>query len=97
MNYSDLIDRLSEATGKPKTQTKDLVEITVSVLTDQLGSGKGVSVPNLGTFTTKINDVKKVYSPHYKKHMMVPPKRVVDFSPATGLKNNLKFLENSDE
>jgi len=97
MNYSDLIDRLSEATGKPKTQTKELVESTVSVLTSELGNGNGFSIPELGTFSTKVNDVKKVYSPHYKSYILVPPKRVVDFSPASGLKENLKFVETEDE
>ena len=97
MNYSDLIDRLAEATGKPKTQTKELVETTVSVLTSELGNGNGFSIPELGTFSTKVNDVKKVYSPHYKSYILVPPKRVVDFSPASGLKENLKFVETEDE
>lgn len=97
MNYSELIDQLAEATDTPKSQTKELIENAISVLTDELGKGNGFSIPNLGTFTTKVNDVKKVYNPHYKKYLMVPPKRVVEFSPASGLKDNLKFVDTDNE
>ena len=97
MNYSDLIDQLAEATNSPKSQTKELIETAVSVLSDELGKGNGFSIPQLGTFTTKVNEVKKIYNPHYKKYMLVPPKRVVEFSPASGLKDNLKFVETDDE
>jgi len=96
MKYSELIDQLAEAIDMPKNKTKSLLEQTTSVLTDELSSGKGVSIPNLGTLSVKVNDIKKVYSPHHKKYMMVPPKRVVEFSPSINLKDKLKFerLEN---
>ncbi len=97
MKYNDLIDQLSEATDLPKNKTKSLVEKSMSVLQDQLNEGKGVTIPNLGTFSTKVKEIRKVYSPHHKKHMMVPPKRVVDFTPASGLKEKLKFVEPEDE
>ena len=93
MNYKQLIDKLSEKTGNPKTVTKELLQDTVDVLTKQLCEGKGVSIPDLGTFSTKVSEDKKVYNPHYDAYMMVPPKRVVEFSPAAGLKDEIKFLE----
>lgn len=97
MNYSDLIDQLSEQTGNSKTKTKELLKDTISVLSDQLSDGSGVSIPDLGTFQTKVNEEKKVYNPHYDAYMIVPPKRVVDFSPASGLKEEVKFLSTDEE
>ncbi|TVR15399.1 MAG: HU family DNA-binding protein [Balneolaceae bacterium] len=97
MNYKQLIDRLSEKSGNSKVKTKELVQDTVDVLTKQLCDGKGVSIPDLGTFSTKVSDEKKVYNPHYDAYMMVPPKRVVEFSPAAGLKEEIKFLETRNE
>jgi DNA-binding protein HU-beta len=97
MNYSDLIDQLSERTGHSKAETKKQVQQAISVLSDQLSAGKGVSIPDLGTFSTHVKDVRKVYSPHHKTYILTPPKRVVDFSPAAGLKEDLKFTEPADE
>lgn len=97
MTYSDFISRLAEATGNSNTQAKELAEDVFSVLSDQLSKGNGVSIPDLGTFNVKVNDVKKVYNPHHKKYMLIPPKRVVEFTPAGGLKDELKFTGSGDE
>ncbi|MEX0823969.1 MAG: HU family DNA-binding protein [Balneolaceae bacterium] len=99
MNYSDLIDRLAETSDLPKTRTKELLEQSISVLSSQLSQGNGVSIPDLGTFSTKVKEIKKVYNPHHKSYIMVPPKRVVEFSPSTNLKEKLKFVDggSSDE
>ncbi|MCG2588262.1 HU family DNA-binding protein [Rhodohalobacter sulfatireducens] len=97
MNYSELIERLSDQTGKSKKETKELLSDAISVLSDQLSSGTGVSIPDLGTFQTKVNEEKKVYNPHYDAYMIVPPKRVVNFSPASGLKEEVKFLSTDED
>ncbi len=97
MKYSDLIDQLAKAVDMPKNKTKSLLEEATSVLSDELSGGKGVSIPNLGTLSVKVNDIKKVYSPHHKKYMMVPPKRVIDFSPSINIKEKLKFVRPENE
>lgn len=97
MNYSELIEQLSEQTGNSKKETKELLNDAISVLSDQLSDGSGVSIPDLGTFQTKVNEEKKVYNPHYEAYMIVPPKRVVDFSPASGLKEEVKFLSTDED
>lgn len=97
MNYQDFIDRLSEKSGLPKSRTKEILEDAISVLESQLGEGKGVSIPDLGTFSTKVKESQKVYNPHHEAYMMVPPKRVVEFSPSSGLKEKLKNRGGDDE
>lgn len=92
MTYSELIDQLSEELGLTKTETKFLVKETVSEFTTKLGENSGFTIPNLGTFKARVKEVQKVYSPHYDKYMLVPPKRVVDFSAGTSLKNKFKFV-----
>ncbi len=97
MNYSELINRLSDRTGNSSEKTKDILGDAIDVLTRQLMDGKGVSIPNLGTFGTRINPEKKVYNPHYDAYIMVPRKRVVEFTPASGLKDDVKFIGGEDE
>lgn len=97
MTYKELIHNLAETRGIPKSQTKEILEAVFSVLQDELGDGRGVSIPDLGTFKTQTKESRKVYSPHHESYMMVPKKRVVDFSPSISLKENLKFVEPDDE
>lgn len=97
MNYKELIDRLSEKTGYSKVKTKEILNSAVHVLSDQLSNETGVSIPDLGTFSTKDSEERKVYNPHYESYIMVPPKRTVEFNPAAGLKEKLKFSEVRDE
>ncbi|NBB76765.1 MAG: HU family DNA-binding protein [Bacteroidetes bacterium] len=97
MKYSDLITQLSEKTGQSEDETKDRVERALVVLESKLEEGKSVSIPDLGTFEVKVKEEKKVYNPHYNSYMIVPPKRVVEFTPASGLKEKMKFLRINNE
>lgn len=97
MNYKDLIDQLAEKTGLPKSKTKERLEDVVSVLSEQLSDGKGVSIPDLGTFTAIEKKPKKVYNPHHKAYLITAPKRVVEFSPSAHLKKELKFTGGGNE
>lgn len=97
MNYSELIEQLAKQTGYSKSETKEILSDAISIMTDQLSDGTGISIPDLGTFSTKVNEEKKVYNPHYESYMIVPPKRVVNFTPASGLKEEVKFLRTENE
>jgi nucleoid DNA-binding protein len=57
-----------------------------------LGQGYNFTIPDFGTFNTKIEEVQKVYHPNYGKFILMPPKRVVEFYPAENLKENLKNI-----
>lgn len=93
MNQKQLIDRLSEELGETKVGSKKILQDTLHVLSAQLKEGNGFSIPNLGTFTTKVTPERKVYNPHYDADMRVPKKRVVEFTPASNLKEEVRDLD----
>lgn len=97
MTYKDLIDRVSEERDITKKEAKEFIEGIFDTLSDELAEERGVSIPGLGTFKTKTREERKVYSPHHETYILVPPKRVVDFTPSSTLKDNLKFVETGDE
>lgn len=97
MTYKELIHRVSESRDISKSQARIMVEDLFEALGKELEDGKGVSIPGLGTFLTKTREERKVYSPHHETYILVPPKRVVDFTPSKNLKENLKFVETGDE
>lgn len=97
MTYTDLTNNLAKKTGLSKNETDSLLKEVLSVFTEQLSSGEGFSIPGLGTFRTVNKEVRKVYNPHHKATMLVPPKRVVDFTQSTVLKEKLKHIPVQDE
>lgn len=97
MTYKDLIQALADSRDIPNTQAREILEAVFDVLQNELCDGKGVSIPDLGTFKTEVKESRKIYSPHHDSYMMVPQKRIVDFSPSTSLKENLKFVEPGNE
>jgi nucleoid DNA-binding protein len=97
MTYNQLISKVSVARDISKSRAKELIDELFLTLEKELEEGKGVSIPGLGTFRTKIREERRVFSPHHETYIMVPPKRVVDFTPSSGLKDNLKFAESDDE
>ncbi len=97
MTYKKLIEKLASDRDIPKTLAREFLDSFFHSVAHTLEQGKGVSIPNLGTFKPKRKEARKVYSPHHKSKIVVPPRQVVDFTPAKQLKENLKFVEPRDE
>ncbi|MFC1481028.1 HU family DNA-binding protein [Candidatus Neomarinimicrobiota bacterium] len=90
MNHSEIVRILSDRTGMTQKDVKQLMSGIVKSLGDVLGEYKGYSIPELGTFGTHVRDERKAYSIPDGRNMMIPPKRLVYFGPATDLKDEFK-------
>ncbi len=90
MNNSEIIKILAQRTGLTLKETKQLCKQTVEVFSETLGHYVGFSIPDLGTFGTHIREARQAYDLNRKSHVLLPPKRLVSFSPAVGLKDEIK-------
>lgn len=97
MNTSEVVEALSKSLEMSKAETRRLLDLALDICKENLAGGNGFSIPELGTFGTHTREERKSYNPHYKQYMMLPPKRVVDFTPSKSLKEEVKHLELSDE
>lgn len=97
MTTNELVDRLAEHWDLSHAEARRILDTFVETITDHLAAGNSFTIPELGTFGTKTRDSRKSYNPHYEQYMMLPPKRVVDFTPSKGLKEDLKDLEQDHE
>lgn len=97
MNTSDVVEALANNWDMSKAETRRLLDTIVQTFNDNLAGGKKFTVPDLGTFGTSTREKRKSYNPHYEQYMKLPPKRVVDFSPSKGLKEDLKQVEPDNE
>lgn len=76
-----------------QAETRRLLDTVIDILNNNLSEGNAFTIPNLGTFSTKVRDERESYNPHYEQYMKLPPKRVVEFNPSKGLKEALKQVE----
>ena len=90
MNTSDVVEALAEHWDLSQAESRRLLDIIVETFCENLASGSSFTIPELGTFETKTRDARKSYNPHYEQYMKLPPKRLVDFTPSKGLKEDLK-------
>ena len=74
----------------PARTVQTLVSNMVGVVTDSLKEDNVVSLAQFGTFEVRKKMERVIVSPTTKKKMLVPPKLVVGFKPATMLKEKTK-------
>lgn len=71
--------------------SEQLAEVT-ALLTDLFMTEKSVSLQKFGTFSTRKIEARKGYSPVLGKHVIFPPKRVLEFHPSEILKEKVKNI-----
>lgn len=97
MNTSDVVAKLADNWDMTKADARRLLDTIVEVFNENIAKGNAFTIPGLGTFGTNTRKERTSYNPHYEQYMKLPPKRVVDFSPSKGLKEDLKEVELNDE
>lgn len=97
MTYGELIEKLASERDISKARAREILDGFFDSIGEILEQGKGVSIPDLGTFKAVTKESRTVYSPHHREKIVVPPRRVVDFSAAKRLKEHLKYVETGDE
>lgn len=97
MNTNEVVTVIAKSRDMSKAETRRLLDVMLQTFNDNLAKGQSFTIPGLGTFGTHTREARRSYNPHYKQYMMLPPKRVIDFSPSKGLKEDLKQVETEDE
>lgn len=92
MTQSDLIDLLAEQLKLSKRDARELLSRFSEEVIEKLGRGTGFTIPELGTFQTEVQDVRKMYNPHYDCDLLIPPKRIASFSPSKSLREKMKTI-----
>ena len=90
MTNSEIIKNLSLRLGKSQLETKQLMKSSTGIIRNILDKDIDISIPGLGTLSTRFVDKRKSYDPFHKWFIMSPPKRVIRFRPAASIKNELK-------
>ncbi len=90
MNKTDVIDKVSKATGMKKKDSKVAVEAFLSTVSDALAKGEKVQLIGFGTFEVKKRKARDSINPQTRKKIKIPAKKVPKFRPGKALRERVK-------
>ncbi len=86
---ADIVDRVVELTGYPRTQVNLCYETIFELMTEALAAGDKVSVPGFGTFQVSERPAREGRNPATGEPITIAASRTVRFKPAKALKESL--------
>lgn len=86
---AELVDRVAELTGYPKTQVAMTFDLLFELMTDSLKTGDKVTVPNFGTFQVSERPARTGRNPATGEPITIAASRSVRFKVSKNLKDAL--------
>lgn len=86
MNKSELIREVAKRSNVPIDEARKIVEATLEVIAEHLGSGDDVKLLGFGTFKTRLRATRARINPRTGRIVKARTKRVPDFSPGEKLR-----------
>ncbi len=75
----ELVNRISEKTGQTKVITKDIIQMFLDEIINELGKGNRLEFREFGVFEIKERAARKAQNPRTLEKVSVPAKKVVKF------------------
>ncbi|HSO22145.1 MAG TPA: HU family DNA-binding protein [Chondromyces sp.] len=86
---AELVERVAELTGYPKTQVAMTYDLLFEILSQTLASGDKVTVPNFGTFQVSERPARTGRNPATGEPITIAASRSVRFKVSKSLKDAL--------
>jgi integration host factor subunit beta len=75
----ELVNRIAEKTGQTKVVTKDVIQMFLDEIINELGRGNRLEFREFGVFEIKERAARKAQNPRTLEKVSVPAKKVVKF------------------
>jgi len=85
----DIVDRVAELTGYPRTRVALVYETIFELMAEALAEGDQVSVPGFGGFFVSERAARQGRNPATGEPITIAASKTVRFRPAKGLKEQL--------
>ena len=86
---ADLVDRIAELTGMPKTRVAMCYDTLFELMCEALAKGDKVAVPNFGTFQVAERPARQGRNPATGAAITIAASKTVRFKPSKNLKDQL--------
>lgn len=90
MSNKEFIGAIALKTGYTQDESQQMVKDVIEQLSKYFESGESVAVSGFGTFEVKKRLERVMVNPATGLRMLVPPKLVLNFKPATMIKVQVK-------
>ena len=90
MNFTQLIDRLSEETGTTKAHAEMMVKNTLQIIKTELKRGESVKVVGFGTFGRIQRKQRNGRNPLTGKRLIIPARGAVRFKAGEALSSAVR-------
>ena len=86
---AELVDRVAELTGYPKTQVAMTYDLLFEIMGEGLAEGEKVTVPNFGTFQISERPARAGRNPATGEPITISASKSVRFKVSKNLKDSL--------
>jgi nucleoid DNA-binding protein len=90
MNKQDIVARVAQDTGLPKSRAAAAVESLIGTITRSLKKGDPVSLVGFGTFKTASRKARVARNPQTGASIKIPKRRVPRFTAGKSLKQAVR-------
>lgn len=85
----ELVLRIAEKSRQKQTVTRDVVQMFIDEVIDELAQGNRLELRDFGVFEVKTREARKARNPKTGEQVSVPPKRVVTIKPGKRMKEEI--------
>lgn len=91
MNNKDFLEKVSQKTNFETADVKELVNLLIDVILDDIASGDSINVQGFGTFEPREKARRKMFNPTTKSFIIIPPKTTLSYKMSPVLKERLNM------
>lgn len=89
MTKGQFITMLAEKTGKPKTETAEMIDTVFDAITQTMLSGDSVNISGFGIFRVSDRKARMGRNPRTGEEIHIPAKKTPKFRPSKNLKETV--------
>lgn len=92
----ELVDRISELTGHKRPIVREIIQMFLDQITEELRDGRRLEFRDFGIFEVKTRRARRAQNPKTLERVDVPPKKTVKFKVGRLLREGLDHLATAD-
>jgi integration host factor subunit alpha len=97
LTRADLSESLHRNIGLSRSESADMVNAVLDLVSDALVDGQSVKLSSFGTFMVRSKRERMGRNPKTGEEVPITPRRVLVFRPSQVMKNVVNGLEGGDE
>jgi integration host factor subunit beta len=93
----ELVSRIADKTGQTKVVTKEVIQLFLDEIIEELGKGNRLEFREFGVFEIKERAARKAQNPRTLEKVFVPAKKVVKFKVGRLMKERVASIAAEQE